>query len=83
MYEDFSNVIRVKENKSVMEQGIEQLLAFAKNTAWRRGEINRYVFLDPEKYSKYEKAFEEAGVKVIRNLDELAAAVMAETERLA
>ena len=83
VYEDFSNVIRVKENKSVMEQGIEQLLAFAKNTAWRRGEINRYVFLDPEKYSKYEKAFEEAGVKVIRNLDELVVAVMAETERLA
>ena len=82
VFEDFSKVIKADDAGTGMEHGIEQLMAFAKNDAWRRGEINRYVYLDAKYAERFEKDFVEAGVTVIHTLGELESVLSAEVERL-
>ncbi len=78
---EFGKVIKSDEKGTVMEHGIDEILGYAQNPGLRRGNITKYVYLDM-KYRSFEKAFEEAGVTVVRNLDDLEKALNAEVERL-
>lgn len=56
--------------KSVAAQGIEQMARFAKDDTFRTGKITRYVMLGAQHADK-RALFEDAGVQVIGNLNEL------------
>lgn len=59
-------------NKSICEQGIERILRFAKDRAFRKAEITAYAWLSGEYADDYEKEFEKAGVIIIHNIEEMA-----------
>ena len=54
---------------------------FAKDTTFRTGEINRYVLL-PENRKDYRKDFEESGVTVVKDLNELRNIIMEESTNI-
>lgn len=58
-------------NKSICEQGIERVLRFAKDRAFRKAEITAYAWLSGEYAEEYEKKFEEAGVIIVHSIEEM------------
>ena len=56
--------------KSIPEQGVEQIARFATDNTFRTGNITRYVMLGTQHADK-KAFFEDAGIKVIRDMNEL------------
>ena len=78
----FNKAIRNRQDKGIVEQGIENILEFAVDDTFRKGDIHKFVMLDGP-YKEYGAEFEKQGVQVIHNLNELEEIMKAETERIA
>ena len=71
-----------EEGRSIADQAVEKILAFAQDDAFRVGDINRYVVLSGPYKAKYAEQFNAIGVKVLKNLAELKEELESEIERI-
>lgn len=81
---DFNRVIKYDRDRDVgvAEQGIEVIHRWASDDTFRTGNVRRYVMLGAE-YKKYTQDFEENGIVIIHNPNELCDIMRKESVKLA
>lgn len=57
--------------KSICEQGLDRMLRFARDRAFRNGEITAYAWISGEYADDYEEKFREIGVTIIHSIKEM------------
>ena len=66
----FESVVRRREDKSIVETGIERIADFSADDTFRNGDIVKYFMLSSP-YKKYSDSFRDSGCSEVSNLKEL------------